>query len=140
MCPTAKESADPCNPLGNCFGPYYLYSAGGLRHTGRVVVCLCPARLSQDLAKDLAILAREIHDVAGEGEPPSSATEAQVPDATMTAHEEVPRTASKTPARHPASAPDSFCIALSPRYSLKGVSRPFTYDTPPILERKNSLN
>ncbi|XP_030212291.1 centrosomal protein of 170 kDa protein B isoform X2 [Gadus morhua] len=79
------------------------------------------ARLSQDLAKDLAILAREIHDVAGEGEPPSSATEAQVPDATMTAHEEVPRTASKTPARHPASAPDSFCIALSPRYSLKGL-------------------
>uniref|UniRef100_H3DJA6 Centrosomal protein 170B n=1 Tax=Tetraodon nigroviridis TaxID=99883 RepID=H3DJA6_TETNG len=29
------------------------------------------ARLSQDLAKDLAILAREIHDVAGEGEPPN---------------------------------------------------------------------
>lgn len=28
-------------------------------------------RLSQDLAKDLAILAREIHDVAGDGEPPS---------------------------------------------------------------------
>ncbi|XP_072222092.1 centrosomal protein of 170 kDa protein B [Leuresthes tenuis] len=27
------------------------------------------ARLSQDLAKDLAILAREIHDVAGDGEP-----------------------------------------------------------------------
>ncbi|CAL8299955.1 unnamed protein product [Boreogadus saida] len=47
------------------------------------------ARLSQDLAKDLAILAREIHDVAGEGEPLSSATEAQVPDATMTAHEEL---------------------------------------------------
>lgn len=31
-------------------------------------------RLSQDLAKDLAILAREIHDVAGEGE-------AQTPEA-----------------------------------------------------------
>lgn len=27
--------------------------------------------LSQDLAKDLAILAREIHDVAGDGEPPN---------------------------------------------------------------------
>lgn len=28
-------------------------------------------RLSQDLAKDLAILAREIHDVTGDGEPPN---------------------------------------------------------------------
>ncbi|CAL8286191.1 unnamed protein product [Lota lota] len=41
------------------------------------------ARLSQDLAKDLAILAREIHDVAGE------ATEAQVPASTVTACEEL---------------------------------------------------
>lgn len=32
---------------------------------------LISRRLSQDLAKDLAILAREIHDVAGEGEPPN---------------------------------------------------------------------
>ncbi|XP_062857587.1 centrosomal protein of 170 kDa protein B [Trichomycterus rosablanca] len=30
------------------------------------------ARLSQDLAKDLAILAREIHDVAGDPEPPAA--------------------------------------------------------------------
>ncbi|XP_064182139.1 centrosomal protein of 170 kDa protein B isoform X1 [Anguilla rostrata] len=30
------------------------------------------ARLSQDLAKDLAILAREIHDVAGDGDAPTS--------------------------------------------------------------------
>lgn len=29
-------------------------------------------RLSQDLAKDLAILAKEIHDVAGDGDSPSS--------------------------------------------------------------------
>ncbi|KAM8847386.1 centrosomal protein of 170 kDa protein B isoform 1-T2 [Synchiropus picturatus] len=32
------------------------------------------AKLSQDLAKDLAILAREIHDVAGDGEVPGSGT------------------------------------------------------------------
>ncbi|XP_036448942.1 centrosomal protein of 170 kDa protein B isoform X2 [Colossoma macropomum] len=32
------------------------------------------ARLSQDLAKDLAILAREIHDVAGDAEPQNSAS------------------------------------------------------------------
>ncbi|XP_072545860.1 centrosomal protein of 170 kDa protein B isoform X2 [Salminus brasiliensis] len=32
------------------------------------------ARLSQDLAKDLAILAQEIHDVAGDGEPQNSAS------------------------------------------------------------------
>ncbi|XP_054894252.1 centrosomal protein of 170 kDa protein B isoform X2 [Poeciliopsis prolifica] len=39
------------------------------------------ARLSQDLAKDLAILAREIHDVAGEGEAQASEVESnkQVP-------------------------------------------------------------
>uniref|UniRef100_A0A3B5MXQ5 CEP170 C-terminal domain-containing protein n=1 Tax=Xiphophorus couchianus TaxID=32473 RepID=A0A3B5MXQ5_9TELE len=30
--------------------------------------------LSQDLAKDLAILAKEIHDVAGDGDPPPTAT------------------------------------------------------------------
>ncbi|KAK0132310.1 Centrosomal protein B [Merluccius polli] len=47
------------------------------------------ARLSQDLAKDLAILAREIHDVAGDAEPQSSAAEAQVPASTVTAHEEL---------------------------------------------------
>lgn len=33
---------------------------------------LMSCRLSQDLAKDLAILAREIHDVAGDGEPPNT--------------------------------------------------------------------
>ncbi|XP_056873517.1 centrosomal protein of 170 kDa protein B isoform X3 [Takifugu flavidus] len=32
------------------------------------------AKLSQDLAKDLAILAKEIHDVAGDGDSPSSGT------------------------------------------------------------------
>ncbi|XP_059814301.1 centrosomal protein of 170 kDa protein B-like isoform X3 [Hypanus sabinus] len=44
------------------------------------------ARLSQDLAKDLAILAREIHDVAGDGDslPPTSAL-----SSTISAREEV---------------------------------------------------
>uniref|UniRef100_A0A4W5QZ97 Centrosomal protein 170B n=1 Tax=Hucho hucho TaxID=62062 RepID=A0A4W5QZ97_9TELE len=37
-----------------------------------VVTCFCLPRLSQDLAKDLAILAREIHDVAGDGDSQSS--------------------------------------------------------------------
>lgn len=35
------------------------------------LLILISCRLSQDLAKDLAILAREIHDVAGDGEPPN---------------------------------------------------------------------
>jgi len=70
--------------------------------------CYCGAlasgpRLSQDLAKDLASLAREIHDVAGEAEPQSSAAEAQVPASNVTAHEEVreQHTGSQAHARHP---------------------------------------
>ncbi|KAM3871509.1 centrosomal protein of 170 kDa protein B [Diretmus argenteus] len=47
------------------------------------------ARLSQDLAKDLAILAREIHDVAGDAEPQSSGEEINKPVSTVTAHEEL---------------------------------------------------
>lgn len=47
------------------------------------------ARLSQDLAKDLAILAREIHDVAGDGDPQNSAAESSTPVSTMTAHEQL---------------------------------------------------
>ena len=35
-------------------------------------ICFASCRLSQDLAKDLAILAKEIHDVAGDGDSPSS--------------------------------------------------------------------
>ncbi|XP_072895899.1 centrosomal protein of 170 kDa protein B isoform X5 [Hemitrygon akajei] len=51
------------------------------------------ARLSQDLAKDLAILAREIHDVAGDGDslPPTSAL-----SSTISAREEIPKSSSKT--------------------------------------------
>ncbi|XP_076017736.1 centrosomal protein of 170 kDa protein B isoform X2 [Genypterus blacodes] len=47
------------------------------------------ARLSQDLAKDLAILAREIHDVAGEGDPQSSTVGASAPAAATAQEEEV---------------------------------------------------
>ncbi|XP_069008099.1 centrosomal protein of 170 kDa protein B isoform X1 [Embiotoca jacksoni] len=46
------------------------------------------ARLSQDLAKDLAILAREIHDVAGEGDPQNPEKESSAPVSTVTAHEQ----------------------------------------------------
>lgn len=53
-------------------------------------VCSLPARLSQDLAKDLAILAREIHDVAGDGEPQNPDMESSsAPVSTVTAHEQV---------------------------------------------------
>jgi len=48
-----------------------------------------PARLSQDLAKDLAILAREIHDVAGDGDPTHPAEEISAPVSAVTAHEQV---------------------------------------------------
>jgi len=45
------------------------------------------ARLSQDLAKDLAILAQEIHDVAGDPEAQSVSTDKMGP--AISAHEEV---------------------------------------------------
>ncbi|XP_034419129.1 centrosomal protein of 170 kDa protein B isoform X2 [Cyclopterus lumpus] len=44
------------------------------------------ARLSQDLAKDLAILAKEIHDVAGDGEPQNPAVDSSAP---VIAHEQL---------------------------------------------------
>ncbi|XP_051501800.1 centrosomal protein of 170 kDa protein B-like isoform X2 [Myxocyprinus asiaticus] len=46
------------------------------------------ARLSQDLAKDLAILAQEIHDVAGDTESQSASADSVGP--TLSAHEEIP--------------------------------------------------
>lgn len=54
--------------------------------------CSLPARLSQDLAKDLAILAREIHDVAGDGDPQNPGVESSAPVSTVTAHEQVHQT------------------------------------------------
>ncbi|XP_032440690.1 centrosomal protein of 170 kDa protein B isoform X2 [Xiphophorus hellerii] len=52
------------------------------------------AKLSQDLAKDLAILAKEIHDVAGDGDPPPTATSPSslpnTPGSTISAREETP--------------------------------------------------
>ena len=59
---------------------------------------LCFDRLSQDLAKDLAILAREIHDVAGDGDSqsssgrgtnPSPSSVPNTPASTISAREEV---------------------------------------------------
>uniref|UniRef100_A0A3B5N0C2 CEP170 C-terminal domain-containing protein n=1 Tax=Xiphophorus couchianus TaxID=32473 RepID=A0A3B5N0C2_9TELE len=51
------------------------------------------AKLSQDLAKDLAILAKEIHDVAGDGDPPPTATSPSslpnTPGSNISAREEV---------------------------------------------------
>ncbi|XP_034530302.1 centrosomal protein of 170 kDa protein B [Notolabrus celidotus] len=47
------------------------------------------ARLSQDLAKDLAILAREIHDVAGDGDEQSPVVESSTPSSKVTAHEQL---------------------------------------------------
>ncbi|KAK5857242.1 hypothetical protein PBY51_010500 [Eleginops maclovinus] len=47
------------------------------------------ARLSQDLAKDLAILAREIHDVAGDGDPANPGEEISAPVSTVTTHEQL---------------------------------------------------
>ncbi|KAM9777686.1 centrosomal protein of 170 kDa protein B [Neosynchiropus ocellatus] len=44
------------------------------------------ARLSKDLAKDLAILAREIHDVAGEGDPETFIEESNTSTSTVTPH------------------------------------------------------
>ncbi|XP_023203609.1 centrosomal protein of 170 kDa protein B-like isoform X5 [Xiphophorus maculatus] len=51
------------------------------------------AKLSQDLAKDLAILAKEIHDVAGDGDPPPTTTSPSslpnTPGSNISAREEV---------------------------------------------------
>ncbi|XP_043553515.1 centrosomal protein of 170 kDa protein B-like isoform X1 [Chiloscyllium plagiosum] len=53
------------------------------------------ARLSQDLAKDLAILAREIHDVAGDGDSFSSLPPSTL-GSTISAREEIPKSSSRT--------------------------------------------
>lgn len=52
---------------------------------------VCVHRLSQDLAKDLAILAQEIHEVAGDGDPPGPAEAARPsgPAPGLSAREEV---------------------------------------------------
>ncbi|XP_061824688.1 centrosomal protein of 170 kDa protein B isoform X4 [Nerophis lumbriciformis] len=78
------------------------------------------ARLSQDLAKDLAILAREIHDVAGEGDQKSSNVESSMPVSAMTAHEKlvhhIPETGLNYERDPPNSspAPDPYLNLLDP--------------------------
>lgn len=64
-----------------------IFSDGLNRLHPTSIVSFFPIRLSQDLAKDLAILAREIHDVAGDGDPPNP--ESSAPVSTVTAHEQV---------------------------------------------------
>ncbi|XP_055087062.1 centrosomal protein of 170 kDa protein B [Periophthalmus magnuspinnatus] len=65
------------------------------------------ARLSKDLAKDLAILAREIHDVAGDGDSQNTGAESRAPISTLTAHEQlighIPKT-SLNPQRGPSAS------------------------------------
>ncbi|XP_077055728.1 centrosomal protein of 170 kDa protein B-like isoform X13 [Siphateles boraxobius] len=65
------------------------------------------ARLSQDLAKDLAILAQEIHDVAGDPEAPSVSTDKMGP--AISAHEElrhqIPEASVSVPKESPVAAP-----------------------------------
>ncbi|XP_034051324.1 centrosomal protein of 170 kDa protein B isoform X2 [Thalassophryne amazonica] len=73
--PQARESGDE-NQDGQGFHSWSTHSAE-------------IARLSQDLAKDLAILAREIHDVAGDGDPKSDEVESFAPAFTVTAHEQL---------------------------------------------------
>ncbi|XP_069772672.1 centrosomal protein of 170 kDa protein B-like isoform X2 [Narcine bancroftii] len=53
------------------------------------------ARLSQDLAKDLAILAREIHDVAGDGDSLSSLPPTSTLSSTISAREEITKSSSR---------------------------------------------
>ncbi|XP_004540851.2 centrosomal protein of 170 kDa protein B isoform X4 [Maylandia zebra] len=60
------------------------------------------ARLSQDLAKDLAILAREIHDVAGDGEP---GEECSAPGSTAASYEQHVSEANSYQKVPPSSAP-----------------------------------
>ncbi|KAM3595584.1 uncharacterized protein V6R79_025653 [Siganus canaliculatus] len=78
------------------------------------------ARLSQDLAKDLAILAREIHDVAGDGDPPNPAAESSAPFSAVTAHEQLVHQIPEAGLNYQRVPPRS----TSTRDSDRGVSSP----------------
>ncbi|MEQ2220737.1 hypothetical protein ILYODFUR_008502, partial [Ilyodon furcidens] len=65
------------------------------------------ARLSQDLAKDLAILAREIHDVAGDGDPQTSVAENGEQKVPYVSEPEVNHTVPQSPAPKRDSDPRS---------------------------------
>ncbi|XP_007230413.3 centrosomal protein of 170 kDa protein B isoform X1 [Astyanax mexicanus] len=72
------------------------------------------ARLSQDLAKDLAILAREIHDVAGDTEPQNQATgEAVEPVSAISICEELRHQIPETSLNYPKVPPVSGVIRSS---------------------------
>ncbi|XP_039993199.1 centrosomal protein of 170 kDa protein B isoform X2 [Xiphias gladius] len=72
--PRGRDSEEE-NPEGDAFQNWSTHSAE-------------IARLSQDLAKDLAILAREIHDVAGDGDPQNPGVESSSSISAATAHEQ----------------------------------------------------
>lgn len=80
-------------------------------------MCSLPVRLSQDLAKDLAILAREIHDVAGDGELQNPGVDSSAPGSTVTTHEQVHQTLTQSTFDQLTKADYSlylsFCIHLS---------------------------
>lgn len=75
-------------------------------------LCLFCARLSQDLAKDLAILAQEIHNVAGDGETPNTASVDTVE----------PASACKEVTSHPSLA--SYSSLTFPEYLSNGLDCP----------------
>ena len=83
----------------------------------------CVRRISQDLAKDLAILAREIHDVAGEidsvsssGTAPSTtaSTAATTPGSAIDTREEVGRRAHLDVQESMRKVPEVFFLSSPP--------------------------
>lgn len=68
------------------------------------------ARLSQDLAKDLAILAREIHDVAGDGDTQKPEAQSSAPVSTVTAHEQLVQHIPEAGLNYPRVPPSSASV------------------------------
>ncbi|KAK2826205.1 hypothetical protein Q5P01_020419 [Channa striata] len=87
------------------------------------------ARLSQDLAKDLAILAREIHDVAGDGEPQNPSVESSVPVSTVTAHEQLVQCIPEAGLNYQRVAP-SLASMSKPNMSSGDQGQNFSYQAP----------
>ncbi|XP_059375771.1 centrosomal protein of 170 kDa protein B [Carassius carassius] len=76
------------------------------------------ARLSQDLAKDLAILAQEIHDVAGDTEAQSSPTDKTEPATSTHEEHQIPEAGLNFPKESPAAAADDSEQIVSNRESM----------------------